>query len=334
MRLVTYEIADAPVARVGAIVEGGVVDLTLGWAALLEQRTGWPDRARAEAEVPADMLALLRRGAPALDAARAVLERAAADPPPGEVRGSRLRFDLEDVQLRAPLPRPNSLRDFMVVEEHVRRALKSVPEEWFNIPVYYTGNVEEIYGPDDVVPWPEYTDKLDYELELCAVIGKPGRRIPVERAAEHIVGYTLYNDWSARDIQMREMSVGIGPGMGKHFGSSIGPAIATADELDRDAIQMVARVDGEEWSRGGLGTMRFSFEEIIAWVSQEQTLYPGDLLGSGTVGGGCGLELGRWIEPGSTVELSATGIGTLRNEVGEKGAGPRRARLPARKGAR
>jgi 2-keto-4-pentenoate hydratase/2-oxohepta-3-ene-1,7-dioic acid hydratase in catechol pathway len=236
-----------------------------------------------------------------------------------------LRFDADEVQLRAPLPRPNSLRDFMVVEEHVRKALKSVPEEWFNLPVYYTGNVDEIYGPDDVVPWPAYTDKLDYELELCAVIGKPGRRIPVERAHDHIVGYTLYNDWSARDIQMREMSVGIGPGIGKHFGSSIGPAIATADELDRDAIEMVARIDGEEWSRGVLGAMRFSFEEIIAWISQEQTLHPGDLLGSGTVGGGCGLELDRWIRPGSTVELSATGIGVLRNTVGEKGAGPRRA---------
>jgi 2-keto-4-pentenoate hydratase/2-oxohepta-3-ene-1,7-dioic acid hydratase in catechol pathway len=113
--------------------------------------------------------------------------------------------------------------------------------------------------------------------------------------------------------------------MGKHFGSSIGPVIATADELDRDTIEMAARIDGEEWSRGVLGAMRFSFEEIVAWISQEQTLHPGDLLGSGTVGGGCGLELDRWIRSGSTVELSATGIGVLRNTVGEKGAGPKRA---------
>jgi 2-keto-4-pentenoate hydratase/2-oxohepta-3-ene-1,7-dioic acid hydratase in catechol pathway len=309
--LVTFEVAGSSVSHVGAISGGDVIDLTLA------------------AEVPADMLTFLRRGAPALEAARAALERAAAGSLPAAVSGSRLRFDAEEVQLRAPLPRPNSLRDFMVVEEHVRRALKSVPEEWFNIPVYYTGNVEEIYGPDDVVPWPAYTEKLDYELELCAVIGKPGRRIPVERAAEHIVGYTLYNDWSARDIQLREMSVGIGPGMGKHFASSIGPAIATADDLDRDSIEMVAKIDGEEWSRGVLGAMRFSFEEIIAWISQEQTLYPGDLLGSGTVGGGCGLELDRWIQPGSTVELSATGIGVLGNSVGEKGAGPRRASAQA-----
>ena len=307
MRLVTFESAGSPISRVGALAGDEVIDLTLA------------------AGLPTDMLTFLRRGDPALEAARLVVERAAAGSLPDAASGSRLRYDADEVQLRAPLPRPNSLRDFMVVEEHVRRALKSVPEEWFNIPVYYTGNVEEIYGPDDVVPWPAYTEKLDYELELCAVIGKPGRRIPVERAAEHIVGYTLYNDWSARDIQLREMSVGIGPGMGKHFASSIGPAIATADALDRDSIEMVAKIDGEEWSRGVLGAMRFSFEEIIAWISQEQTLYPGDLLGSGTVGGGCGLELDRWIQPGSTVELSASGIGALANSVGAKGAGPRRA---------
>ena len=310
MRLVTFEAVGSPVARIGAIVEGDVIDLTLA------------------AAVPSDMITFLRHGDQALEAARLAVERAVAGDLPDVVSGSRLRFGADEVQLRAPLPRPNSLRDFMVVEEHVRRALKSVPDEWFNIPVYYTGNVEEIYGPDDVVPWPAYTEKLDYELELCAVIGKPGRRIPVERAAEHIVGYTLYNDWSARDIQLREMSVGIGPAMGKHFASSIGPAIATTDELDRGSIEMAARIDGEEWSRGILGAMRFSFEEIIAWVSQEQTLYPGDLLGSGTVGGGCGLELDRWIAPGSKVELSASGIGVLRNVVGQKGAGPRRASAP------
>lgn len=325
MKLATYRPAGSPTSRVGLCVDEEVVDLTLAWQGLLAEETGLPDPARAEAEVPSEMLDFLRRGEPALDAARTVRERLLAGSLPQEVEGCPLRRPREEVQLLAPLPRPNSLRDFMVVEEHVRRALKNVPEEWFNIPVYYTGNVEEIYGPDDVVPWPAYTEKLDYELELCAVIGKPGRRIPVERAAEHIVGYTLYNDWSARDIQMREMSVGIGPGMGKNFGSSIGPVIATADELDPDSIEMVATIDGEEWSRGVLGTMRFSFEEIIAWVSQEQTLYPGDLLGSGTVGGGCGLELDRWIRPGSTVELSASGIGALRNQVGEKGAGPRRA---------
>jgi 2-keto-4-pentenoate hydratase/2-oxohepta-3-ene-1,7-dioic acid hydratase in catechol pathway len=325
LKLVTFQAAGAPVGRTGVQVGDGVVDLSLAWAAIQGQRSGTLDPRAAEVEVPTDMLGFLRRGDPALEAARLIVERAGEGLLPGTVGGAPLRFGADQVQLCAPLPRPNSLRDFMVVEEHVRGALKDIPKEWFNIPVYYTGNVDEIYGPDDVIPWPPYTDRLDYELELCAVVGKAGRRIPVERAAEHIVGYTIYNDWSARDIQMREMSVGIGPAMGKHFGSSIGPAIATADELDPGSIEMSARIDGEEWSSGMLGEMRFSFAEIIAWISREQTLHPGDLLGSGTVGGGCGLELDRWIKPGSIVELSASGIGTLRNEVGNKGEGPRRA---------
>ncbi|MBN9624154.1 MAG: fumarylacetoacetate hydrolase family protein [Actinobacteria bacterium] len=301
MRLVTFETdgPDGPEQRTGALVEGGVLDLA------------------AAAEVPADMLALLEAGAPALAAAReAVAAGTGPIVPAGEYR------------LAPPLPRPNSLRDFMVVEEHVMNSFKKVPDEWFNLPVYYAGNVDEIYGPDDVVPWPGYSDKLDYELELCAVVGMAGRRIPVERAAEHIAGYTLYNDWSARDIQEREMSVGIGPAMGKHFASSIGPCIAT--DIDHDQIVLAATIDGEEWSRGAIGDMHFSFEQIISWVSQEQTLYPGDLLGSGTMGRGCGYELDRWIAPGSVVELSADGIGTLRNQVGEKGAGARRVTEPAR----
>jgi 2-keto-4-pentenoate hydratase/2-oxohepta-3-ene-1,7-dioic acid hydratase in catechol pathway len=223
--------------------------------------------------------------------------------------------------LHAPLARPNSLRDYMVVEEHVKNALKNVPEEWYNIPVYYKGNVDEVYGPDDVVPWPAYTDKLDYELEVCAVIGQTGRQIRAENAAASILGYTIFNDWSARDIQMREMSVGIGPALGKDFANSFGPCIVTADEFNRDHARLEARVDGEIWSSGVLGKMHFSFEEIIEWTSQEQTLHPGDLLGSGTVGGGCGLELGRWLDEGCTVELYAEGIGVLRNRVGFKGQG-------------
>lgn len=324
MRLVTFEVLTALGARrrVGALDTDCVVDLCLAREAQLDAH-GHPAPAReAAAQTPSEMTALLELGPVGLDAAREALEYT-RDQGIETIRSAMLRHSLEDVRLLAPLPRPNSLRDFMVVEEHVRRALKKVPEEWFNLPVYYRGNVDEIYGPEDLVPWPAYTDQLDYELEICAVIGKGGRRIAADRAADHIAGYTIYNDWSARDIQMREMSVGIGPGMGKDFGSSIGPCIATADEFDRDRARLEARVDGEVWSTGTLGHMHFSFEEIIAWISQEQTLHPGDLLGSGTVGGGCGLELDRWLSEGCTVELSAEGIGILRNTVGHKGEGAR-----------
>ena len=323
MRLVTFrrQTEDGVEQRAGVQRDGFVVDL---------EGAG---RAAGRDGLTHDLLAFIGGGEAAIESARAAVafveERGAE-----EVDGRRIRLADEEIQLCAPLPRPNSLRDYMVVEEHMRNCvakgmLPSIPEEWFNIPAYYKGNVDEIYGPDDVVPWPSYTEKLDYELEVCAVIGTPGRNIRAADAARHIVGYTLYNDWSARDIQKREMSIGIGAGVSKDFGSSIGPCIATPDEFDRDRAPLQARIDGEVWSDGVLGTMRFSFEEIIEWTSRDQTMQPGDLLGSGTIGRGCGVELDRWLTPGCTVELEAEGIGILRNTVSQKGAGPRRAQAPA-----
>lgn len=325
MRLVTYEVATplGTVRRVGALDgEDWIVDLTSARAWALAD-DGHPAALRmAPAEIPTDMLELLRLGPVAIDRARDSFDRVLAAGVE-EVGGQRVRHARAGVRLLSPLPRPNSLRDFMVVEEHVRRAFKTgVPPEWFNLPVYWRGNVDAIFGPEDTIRWPAYTEKLDYELEIAAVIGTGGSRISAEDAPAHIVGYTLFNDWSARDIQFREMSVGIGPGVGKDFASSLGPCIATPDEFDRDGALLQARIDGEVWSSGQLGAMRFSFEDIIEWLSAEQTLHPGDLLGSGTVGGGCGLELDRWLMPGCTVELSAEGIGVLRNRVSERPAGP------------
>jgi 2-keto-4-pentenoate hydratase/2-oxohepta-3-ene-1,7-dioic acid hydratase in catechol pathway len=246
------------------------------------------------------MLELLRRG---LDAVRT-----------GE------RAPLREVTLRAPLPRPNSMRDFMLVEEHVRNSLGDVPPEWYEIPVYWKGNCDAVFGPEDEVPWPAYTEKLDYELEVGAVIGRRVRGVGVEDAADCIAGYTIFNDWSARDIQFREMKVGLGPGLGKDFATSIGPCLTTADAIDIKTAPMRARINGEVWSEGTLGAMRFSFPEVISHLSQEQTLHPGDILGSGTVGRGCGLELDRWIRPGDVVELEVDGIGALRNRVGAPAA--------------
>ncbi len=326
MRLVTFEVESTlgHHRRTGALSGNRVIDLSAARADQLRRR-GRPAADRvAAAELPSDMLALLELGEPALESAREAIAHAETEGQ--EDAPGQISYALDDVWLLAPIPRPPSLRDFMVAEEHVRRSFKDdPPAEWWNIPVYYKGNCEEIYGPEDTIPWPAYTEKLDYELEMCAVIGASGRNITAERADELIVGYTIYNDWSARDMQMREMSVGIGPGYGKDFGSSIGPTIVTKDEFDRDSAKLEARIDGEVWSSGTLGTMHFSFQEIIAWVSQDQTLRPGDLLGSGTVGGGCGLELDRWISQGSVVELEAEGIGVLRNYVSARGAGPIRA---------
>jgi 2-keto-4-pentenoate hydratase/2-oxohepta-3-ene-1,7-dioic acid hydratase in catechol pathway len=234
--------------------------------------------------------------------------------------GSGPVLPLDGVELLAPLPRPNSIRDFMLIEEHVRNSFGEVPEAWYEIPVYWKGNPDTVFGPDATVPWPHYTARLDFELEVGAIIGRRVWRATVEEAADAIAGYTIFNDWSARDIQFREMEVSLGPGLGKDFASSIGPCITTPDEFDIATARMAARVNGHTWAEGGLGSMLYTFPQVIAHLSQEQPLLPGDLLGSGTVGRGCGLELDRWIEPGDVVELEVQGIGVLRNTVGERPA--------------
>jgi 2-keto-4-pentenoate hydratase/2-oxohepta-3-ene-1,7-dioic acid hydratase in catechol pathway len=325
MKFVTFtaDRSGAPVLRAGVLSDGLVVDIDHAITA----RGGHPV-ASSPVQRSSQLLTLIRGGDSAVEAAREAADHvvAAGDERNGE---DVIIHAIDQVQLVSPLPRPNSLRDYLVVEEHLRNCvaaglLKEIAPAWYDIPSHYKGNVDEIYGPDDTIPWPSYTDKLDYELEICAVIGNPGRRITADAAHRHIFGYTLYNDWSARDIQGPEMSIGTGPGVCKDFGSSIGPCIATPDEYDRATCRLEARIDGEVWSSGLLDKMHFTFEELIEWTSREETMRSGDLLGSGTIGRGCGVEMDRWITEGCVVELEAEGIGILRNTIGEKGAGPAR----------
>ena len=303
MQLVTYRLRDGgDRARVGALVGRQVIGMDDACDAL-------GSGGDAVASLPGSLLEILRVEQGVETVTRAVAH-AAAQRLPG--------LELDDIRLCAPLPRPNSIRDFMLVEEHVLNSFGAVPPEWYEIPVYWKGNCDAVFGPDDVIPWPSYTDQLDFELEVAAVIGRETFRVSVEEAAGSIVGYTIFNDWSARDIQLREMKVGLGPGLGKDFATSIGPCLVTPDSFDVSSARLAARVNGEQWSHGTLGPMRFSFPEVVAHLSQQQRLMPGDVLGSGTVGRGCGLELDRWIRPGDVVELEVEGIGVLRNTVGAK----------------
>lgn len=311
MKLVTYT-ASTPfgtVDRLGALEGEEVVDLTSAYEAKLAADGEPAPEPLAALLVPPSLLALLRREERGMSAAHEALRFAHEN--------KTLRFQLDEVKLRAPLPRPNSVRDFMVVEEHVKGSFedRGIPEEWYEIPVHYKGNPDSILGPDEDIEWPSYTEKLDYELELCVIIGKRGREIREEDAASYVAGYTIFNDWSSRDIQFREMNVGLGPSFGKDFANSIGPCLVTPDEIDVYTAPMQARINGEVWSSGTQGAMRFDFSRIIVHLSAEQTLMPGDVLGSGTVGGGCGLELDRWIQAGDVVELEVEGIGVLRNRV-------------------
>jgi fumarylacetoacetate (FAA) hydrolase len=221
-------------------------------------------------------------------------------------------YDLAEVDFRPPVLQPPSVRDFYAFEQHVATARASrgleVPQEWYELPVFYFSNPAAIYGPGDEIPKPPETNELDYELEIAAIIGADGA----------IGGFTIMNDWSARDLQRAEMRVGLGPSKGKDFATSLGPIVVTPDEFDGSSGAMVARVNGEERSRGELADMHHSWEAIVSHAARNTRLLPGDVLGSGTVGTGCILEHGdgRWLRPGDVVELEVEGIGVLRNTVG------------------
>jgi len=218
---------------------------------------------------------------------------------------------LRDVRLLAPVPRPPSVRDFYAFERHVKaaraqRGLEIAPE-WYRVPVFYFSNPAAISGPGDEVGFPPESSSWDYELETAAVVGVQGR----------IAGFTVLNDWSARDLQKMEMAVGLGPAKGKDFATSLGPVLVTPDELGDLRLEMVARVNGEERSRGNMGEMHWTWEELLAHAARNTRLVPGDVIGSGTVGTGCILEHGdgRWLRPGDLVELEIEGIGVLQNTV-------------------
>jgi len=247
-------------------------------------------------------------------------------------------FPLHRVRLFAPLPFPRSVRDFYAFEQHVKaaralRGLDMIPE-WYEIPVFYFSNHNAIFGPDDDIPMPRTTQEMDYELEVACVIGKPGSDIPVEEAESYIAGYMVMNDWSARDLQRKEMKLNLGPAKGKDFATSLGPALVTPDELeDRRIVRegsgsvydltMTARINGKEFSRGNFKDLTYTFAQMIAHASRDTVLYPGEVLGSGTVGTGCILELrpettGGWLKPGDIIELEIERLGVLRNRVVER----------------
>jgi fumarylacetoacetate (FAA) hydrolase len=240
-----------------------------------------------------------------------------------------------DLAFGPPILAPPSLRDFYAFEQHVgtmwKRRDQPIPEAWYRLPIFYFSNVSEIRGPGDPVWAPRGSSELDYELEVAALIDTPARDLSPSRGEEAIGGFMVLNDWSARDLQRDESTVRLGPAKGKDFASSIGPWLVTPDEL-RDAragkaydLAMTASVNGAELSRGSWGSMYFSFGEMVERASADVTLRPGDLLGSGTVGTGCLLEirdatLRRYLQPGDSVMLSIERLGQLSTPIVERPA--------------
>lgn len=323
MKLVTFDAGEGP--RTGAIIgDGSIVDLA----------AAAPEAARG---MLSTMLALIEGGEPALDAAREIVARSRGD------HG----YDPAYVRYLPPLPVPNSIRDFANFELHCLQALEAsmrmraasqpdpeaayagfkasgaydLPASWYQRPYYFKGNRMTCSGHDSVIQWPRFSGTMDYELEFAAVVGTRGADIAEADADAHIFGYMIYNDFSARDEQVRDQQFRMGPSKGKDFdtGNAMGPWIVTRDELpDVSNLGMTSRINGEVQGRSNSSGMQFSFAQCIAFVSRDETLYPGDVFGSGTAGNGCGFETGRYLEPGDVIELEVEGIGVLRNRIGER----------------
>lgn len=262
----------------------------------------------------ADMTRLVQGGAEALDRVRALRDTGPA-------------IALADVEMRCPI-QPVQYRDCLVFEEHLingfRQAEKisgkpfAIPPIWYDQPIYYKGNRMSFIGDGQEVIWPAYSHYMDLELELAIVIGKTGKDIPAADAPQHIFGYTILNDMSARDAQMKEMPGQLGPAKGKDFdtGNILGPWITTADEIAHPAgLDMSVQVNGIRWGGGNSNQMHHSFADIIEHISASETLYAGEVIGSGTVGTGCGLELGKQLADRDTIEMTVEGIGTLTNRI-------------------
>lgn len=328
MKYVTFVAPEAPrQPRLGALLDDTIIDLQAAqrWA---QAALGLPPE-----PLPGSLYELIQSGPAAWLYSRNLVN--ALDDVDAAAAGAGRR--LADVQLYPPLTRPMTIRDFYAFEDHVRAAYRNrgreVPAEWYAAPAFYYTNPNSVFGPDEAVPYPAYTAEMDYELEIACVVGKPGRDLKAAQAEDYIFGFTIMNDWSARDVQRSEMKM-LGPAKSKDFATSLGPWLVTLDSLrDRSTgrpgvfdLEMTARVNGRELSRGNFKDIYYSFGEMLERASAESFLMPGDVIGSGTVGSGCLLELtkgqGPWLQPGDVVELEIERLGVLRNRVLKAPAGP------------
>ena len=322
MRLVTWS-QGGGVARSGALVDDDTRIVDLATAA----------QGRGGGSL-ASLQAMIEGGEDALALAREIVAA-----PPASALVAR-----SEAHLHAPLQPPPQLRDCSCFEQHLRNSFQAarrfkvrkapdpeaayralgteeedrVLETFSRQPIYYKANRFSVVGNDDEVEWPAYSRAMDFELEWACYIGHKAKDVSVDEAPGYIFGYTIYNDFTARDAQALEMSGQLGPAKGKDFdtGNVMGPCLVTADEIpDPYALSMIARVNGEEWGRGSTASMGWTFEQVIAHISRSETLHPGEALGSGTVGTGCGLEQMRYLQPGDVVELEVERIGILRSRL-------------------
>jgi fumarylacetoacetate (FAA) hydrolase len=334
MRLVSFEAAGKE--KFGALVDDRrVLDFGVAFA-WHEADRGHPSDAGTIARAYGDdLLSFIRREASARPVASELLDRARSGGLPNTFDGRDLAVGVDDVRLLSPLPRPPSMRDGYAFRQHVETARKNrglpmIPE-YDQFPVFYFTNHQAVTGPGDVVVQALHTNQLDFELEAAVVVAREGKNLRASDADAHVFGLTIMNDWSARALQMQEMKLNLGPAKGKDFATSLGPWLVTLDELAERAIPgpngvsfdlaMTATVNGVTVSRGNLRDMTYTFAQILERASYGATLYPGDVIGSGTVGTGCFLELNgsgvtnQWLAPGDRVTLEIERLGRLDNRI-------------------
>ena len=304
MKIATYDTGTGP--RAGVIVDDGVIDVSM----LL-----------GTDNVVSDVRALLELPDTPLDRLRDALSSGAVAP----------SVPLSSVRLLAPVLQPPTVRDFFAFEAHAKHYVPELPEAWYQFPVYYFTSPLRISGPDAEVAYPSASDKLDYEVELGAIIGRDGTNVSEADALSYIAGFTIFNDWSARDLQAEEMPVGTGAVKGKDFATTLGPWMVTTDELEpymRDGrldVRCTVKVNGDLWGDGQGGTMHYTWGQFIERASRDSRIAAGDVLGSGTVGG-CSIgeaiaaerPNAHFLLPGDVVEMEIEGIGILRNTLGPK----------------
>jgi 2-keto-4-pentenoate hydratase/2-oxohepta-3-ene-1,7-dioic acid hydratase in catechol pathway len=303
MKLVTFQTSDNQ-TRAGWLNQDGVVDM----------------HALSNGILPADMLSFI-------DDHERYFELIWAN----NWQDAAPIYALNEVTLLAPLPNPRSFRDYIGFEQHLKNASSKfghqIAPEWYEMPIFYFTNHQAIYSPGQDIPRPTGETRLDYELEMGCILGKPGKNISADQANDYIFGYTIFNDFTARAIQGREMKCNLGPAKGKDFANAIGPYIVTKDELEpyrdetgRFTLRMTSRINGKTICDGNYNTVYYTFGQMIERASENHvTLFPGDILGSGTVGWGSLIETNfeahRPLEPGDVVELEIDGLGILKNQI-------------------
>lgn len=321
MKLVTFRVSTpvGPIQRIGALLdEEKIADLTSGYASYLRE-AGEETRIyeAVNLRVPPDMIEYLKGGELSKKAARQTIDYVSQQLKRRKTvtgpRGERVVYKKSEVKLMAPVPRPNTMRDFSTYNRHGLRAGFNKTELWYRHPAAYKGNPMSVIGPDEPIVRPHHCKHLDCELELGFYIGKEGRDIPVEKGDEYVAGYTIFNDVSDRDALRKDW---MGPYKQKDFCNPMGPCLVTPDEIDYKNLKATLRVNGEVWFEGNTGARRHFFSpELVAYASENETLYPGDFLTGGTIDTGCSMDFGKWIEPGMIVEMEIEGIGVLRNPI-------------------